>query len=163
VFHEPDIAKLEMRVSREKLPTWQKTWEPTGHTLAGMAKMTGHTPAIRIRGAARQHLYIQEWMKHLGVSDERLAQRLGVTTPTVWKRRTQQHRLNPGKIAEIAHALGIKPTDLWRPPEPSEPPQGLDSRVRDVPQALREIAHAHANAAIDAVLKSAMAAKKTGT
>jgi transcriptional regulator with XRE-family HTH domain len=73
---------------------------------------------IRNRKAGRrpQHLYIQEWMEAKGVSDERLAGRLGVARETVTRYRSQQHRLNPDKQAAIAAALGIEPHDLWRPP-----------------------------------------------
>lgn len=163
VIHDSQIAKSAMRLSTEKLPTWQKTSKPAAHTLAGMAKMTGHTPAIRIRGHARQYLYIQEWMKHLGVSDERLAQRIGVGTPTVWKRRTQQHRLNPIKIAEIAHALDLAPVDLWRPPPPKDElpqPPSLDSMLVDAPPAIRRAARE----IVESLLKaSPEEIKKTGT
>ena len=47
-------------------------------------------------------------MEHLGISDEVLAGRIGVSSrTTVWKRYTEQQRLDLGKIQQIADALGI--------------------------------------------------------
>ena len=71
----------------------------------------------RIRKGARIHLYIKEWMDHLGVSDETMAGRLGVARETVWRRYSEQNRLNPEKIAEFADALGMEEvTQLYFPP-----------------------------------------------
>lgn len=68
-------------------------------------------------------------MAYRGLSDERLAGRLGVARETVTRWRRQQHRLNPDKIAAIANALDCEPEDLWRPPtRPS-----LDAMVKALP------------------------------
>lgn len=72
--------------------------------------------ATRIRRGSRAHLYIEEWMADRGLNDENLAGRLNVARQTVWKWRREQHRLDPSKIAQIAHALDIEPEDLWRTP-----------------------------------------------
>lgn len=83
----------------------------------------------RIRANARVHLYIAEWMKELGLNDELLAARLNTSRVTVWRWRTEQHRLNPKKIATIAQAMDMAPETLWRPPgRPS-----LDAIVKDSP------------------------------
>lgn len=66
-------------------------------------------------------------MEHRGLSDEKLANRLGVARETVTRWRGQQHRLNPDKIAAIANALDCEPEDLWRPP--SRP--SLDAMVKN--------------------------------
>lgn len=71
----------------------------------------------RIRKGAKPHLYIKEWMDHLGVSDEMMAGRLDVgSRTTVWKRYTEQHRLDLGKIFQFADALGVHPDQLKYPP-----------------------------------------------
>jgi transcriptional regulator with XRE-family HTH domain len=73
----------------------------------------------RIRKGARAHLYIKEHMDAAvpKMTDERLANRLGIDRSTAWKLRTQQHRLTPEKIAAIAEALGKTPQELWQPPD----------------------------------------------
>lgn len=71
----------------------------------------------RIRKGARAHIYIKEWMVHLGVSDDVMAGRLGIGRTAVWKRYTEQHRLDPGKIQQFADALGISRYQLYFPPE----------------------------------------------
>lgn len=55
-------------------------------------------------------------MAERGLNDESLGNRMGKSRVTVWRWRTEQHRLNPQKIAELAHALGLEPEGLWRPP-----------------------------------------------
>lgn len=71
----------------------------------------------RIRKGAKAHLYIEEWMRDRGLNDETLGGRLGVARQTVHRWRKEQHRLDPGKIAKIAHALDLDgPETLWRPP-----------------------------------------------
>jgi transcriptional regulator with XRE-family HTH domain len=71
----------------------------------------------KIHKGRRAHLFIKEHMDEQGMSDERLANRLSVDRATVWKWRTQQHRLSPDKIAAIAEALGKTPQQLWQPPD----------------------------------------------
>lgn len=83
----------------------------------------------RIRTHARGHLYIAEWMKELGLTDEKLAERMETSRVTVWRWRTEQHRLNPKKIAALALAMDLAPEAFWRlPGRPS-----LDAIVRDSP------------------------------
>lgn len=90
--------------------------------------------ATRIRRGARTHLYITEWMKARELSDETLSGRLGVARETIWRWRTEQHRLNPEKIAGIASALDLDPAQLWSPPErPS-----VDVLLKDAPDDIRK-------------------------
>jgi transcriptional regulator with XRE-family HTH domain len=88
----------------------------------------------RIYKGRRGHLFIEEWMRQRNISDERLANRLGVARETVTRWRRQQHRLNPGKIAAIASALDLEPVDLWR--APSDRPS-LDALVRNASHELQ--------------------------
>lgn len=90
----------------------------------------------RIGQRRRVHLYVKEWMDARGLSDEKLGNRLGVARETVWRWRTEQHRLNPEKLAQLASALDIEPQDFYRPPtRPS-----LDAIVEDAPDDLRNTA-----------------------
>lgn len=91
----------------------------------------------KIRKSARVHLYIAEWMEARGLNDERLAGRLHVDRVTVTRWRNQQHRLNPDKIARVAHALDLEPEELFRPPtgRPS-----LDGMIKDAPDDLKDTA-----------------------
>lgn len=55
-------------------------------------------------------------MERLGVSDEAMAGRLGIGREAVWKRYTEQGRLDPAKIAAFADALDMHPSELLYPP-----------------------------------------------
>jgi transcriptional regulator with XRE-family HTH domain len=69
-------------------------------------------------------------MEERGLSDERLAGRLNVARETVTRWRSQQHRLNPDKIAALAIALDLTPEQLWRPPPPANRPS-IDALLKD--------------------------------
>ena len=72
----------------------------------------------RIRRGARLHYYIKEWITHLGLTDQEVANRMELSSRTsVWKLYTEQHRLTPAKVAQIADALGRHPSELLYPPE----------------------------------------------
>lgn len=89
-----------------------------------------------IRRGAIGHLYIDEWFLEKGVNDEKIGDRLDMNRTTIFRWRTEQRRLNPMKIAKLAHALDIKPTDLWHPPppKPAKPPRkSLDVVLKDAP------------------------------
>jgi transcriptional regulator with XRE-family HTH domain len=90
----------------------------------------------RIGSGRRAHLYIEEWIKFRGLSDETVGNRLGRARETIWRWRTEQHRLNPEKLAELASALDIEPQDFYRPP--SRP--SIDALVEDAPDDLRNTA-----------------------
>jgi transcriptional regulator with XRE-family HTH domain len=82
-----------------------------------MSGIVSSMATTRIRKGARPHLYIREWMEHLGVSADDMAGRLGVASrSTVWKRYKEQHRLDEGKIQQFADALGISRAQLNFPP-----------------------------------------------
>lgn len=92
-------------------------------------------------------MYIEEWMKELGWTDETLASKLNTNRVTVYRWRTEQHRLNPQKISAIAEAIGRQPEDLWRlPHRPS-----IDGMLRDASDDLAK----KATEVIDILLRSA--------
>lgn len=71
-----------------------------------------------IRKGARLHYYIKEWIDHLGLSDQDVANRMGLSSRTsVWKLYTEQQRLSPAKVARIADALDRHPNELLFPPD----------------------------------------------
>ena len=91
-------------------------------------------------GATRPHrIFLTEHMAKLGVSDQRLADRLDVSRETVTRWRKYWNRLNPNKLAEIAAALDIAPQELWQHPDrPS-----VDALLRDEPDdVVKQIAAA---------------------
>lgn len=88
-----------------------------------------------IRKGATPHLYITEWREHLHLTLDQVAGRCGVERNTIWRWENEQKRLNPQKIALLAHAFGREPEDLWRPPAPNARPS-LDAMVRDAPDEL---------------------------
>lgn len=97
----------------------------------------------RIRKGGRVHLFIKEHMEAKGISDEAMAGRLDVARETIWRRYSQQHRLNPQKIAEFAHAMNIEPEDLYRPPMPpglSPSVPSIDAMLRDADEETQKLA-----------------------
>jgi hypothetical protein len=90
----------------------------------------------RIGSGRRAHLYVREWIEFRGLSDETVGNRLGRARETIWRWRTEQHRLNPEKLAELASALDIEPQDFFRPP--SRP--SIDALVESAPDDLRNTA-----------------------
>jgi transcriptional regulator with XRE-family HTH domain len=81
-------------------------------------------------------LFIDEWFAEKGASDEKVAGILGVERVTVWRWRTQQHRLNPQKLAELARAIGIRPAQFYTRPGQ----RSLDALLGDADDATRDLA-----------------------
>jgi transcriptional regulator with XRE-family HTH domain len=54
------------------------------------------------------------WMQRLQISDEDLADKIGVRRETVWRWQTGERQPTKGMIPKIAKALGIEPADLYR-------------------------------------------------
>lgn len=79
-------------------------------------------------------------MENRGLSDEQLGLRMGVARATVWRWRSEQHRLNPEKIEAIARALDLEPQDLWRPPHVQPGRPSLDAIIKDAPEDLQDTA-----------------------
>lgn len=125
VCHARDVAKLETESQQLSLPTWKTTLCPMRGIVSGMAT---------IRKGTRLHYYIKEWIEHLGLTDDQVASRMGLSSrSSVWKLYTEQHRLTPGKVAQIADALDRDPKELLFPPDvPS-----LDAMAEGVSKELR--------------------------
>lgn len=92
--------------------------------------------ATALKGPSKGPLYITEWMEECdGVSDQALADKLGVQRETVWRYRMGERRPSPAKIAQIEKALEIAPGSLFRRPtgRPS-----LDAIVQGIPEDLHK-------------------------
>src|SRR5258708_1138856 len=92
--------------------------------------------ATRIGQRRRAHLYIKEWMDHRDLSDEQVANRLGLPRETIWPWRKEQHRVNPEKLAALAGALDMEPQEFCRPP--SQP--SLDAMVAGETVGIQQMA-----------------------
>lgn len=108
VFHAREVANLETICQALSFPTWKTTLCPTADIVSAMAT---------IRKGARLHYYIKEWIDHLGLTDDQVAARMGLSSrASVWKMYTEQHRLTPEKVARLADALDRDPKELLFPP-----------------------------------------------
>lgn len=92
--------------------------------------------ATKIGQRRKAHLYIKEWMDARGLSDEKVANRVGVARETIYRWHNEQHRLNPEKIAQLADALDMEPAEFYRPPGR----QSLDAMVQNVPDDVQAMA-----------------------
>lgn len=90
---------------------------------------------VRIRRGAKEHLYIREHMEAKGLTDLILAGRLGVAPVTVWRWRKSQRQLNDPKLRALAHAIGLEPEDLYRPPGR----ESIDAKLKNASEEVYEI------------------------
>jgi transcriptional regulator with XRE-family HTH domain len=82
---------------------------------------------------ARRRLFLREHRKAKGISAEQVAGRMEIERESLLRLERELHRVTPDKQAAYAHALGIEPEDLWRPPgTPS-----LDGMVHDASPDVR--------------------------
>ena len=116
-------------MSRNLLPDRSLAGQVPGSMIAGMVTKIGSKQRP-------PHLYMAEWREASKLSVPQLANRLEVSRETVWRWENEQHRLNPGKIAAYADALGIEPEQLFGPPgRPS-----ADALLKNVPQPVFDTA-----------------------
>ena len=92
--------------------------------------------ATRIRRLVRPHLYLEEWIEFRGLNPATLAGRMERDRTTVWRWVKEQDRLNPSKMAEIAHALDLEIEELFRPP----PRRSLDAMLKDQSEDIQDMA-----------------------
>lgn len=82
-------------------------------------------------GGRKRHLYIEEWIRHRGLSFEAFGNRIepNVERQTVHRWAKEQRLVDQVLQAKIAHALDIEPQDLWHHPDrPS-----IDARLKGLP------------------------------
>lgn len=88
--------------------------------------------ATRIRPKAPTHLYIREWRRKKGLTQEALGDRLDVDKGTVSRWENSKRETDNGTLAAICEALGITvaqihgppPAEPVLPPPPELPPRG---------------------------------------
>lgn len=61
-------------------------------------------------------IFLGEWMDSVGLTDEALAEKLGVSRNTVWRWRSGERRLYLETLELIAEMMGMKAADLYRRP-----------------------------------------------
>lgn len=92
----------------------------------------------RIFPKRRGRLYITEWRENRGLSQERLADRVGTTGATVsrWERawRTGETPPNTDILDALAEAIGIDAVDFFRHPDAPS----ADALLRDQPADVRQ-------------------------
>lgn len=107
-----------------------------GHLSTGNRRYTVATMATRPRKPFKRRLFLKEHREASHVSATTMAERLGIERESVYRMERELWRVNSEKQAEYAHALGIEPEDLWRPPgNPS-----LDSLVKSAPDSVKAMA-----------------------
>lgn len=93
-------------------------------------------------------IYLAEWRKHLGFTQQQVAEALaspGTDKTTISRYETDRRGLSLDAIAAYAEALSrlsgrtVRPADLYRRPNEE---QSLDELVARAPKHLREIARA---------------------
>ena len=62
-------------------------------------------------------LYLKEWRRHVGMTQQVLADRLEVSKTLISELETGAQRWNVDHLGELAFALGIEPDDLLRAPD----------------------------------------------
>ena len=94
----------------------------------------------RLKQPERRRHFIKEWRKHRGLTQEQLAERIGVAVSTISQLETGKQGYSQPTLEAIADALNCGPADLLmrRPPskdDPSDPNDGMWSiwETLDIP------------------------------
>jgi transcriptional regulator with XRE-family HTH domain len=73
--------------------------------------------------------YLAEWLEHLTLPDQVVADRMGIARETIWRWRVGARQPRDETRRLLANAMGIEPEQLSHPPKrPS-----LDALVKDMP------------------------------
>jgi transcriptional regulator with XRE-family HTH domain len=81
----------------------------------------------RIGNRRARRIFFRAWREKFHLTQEQIANRIGTTGATVHRIETAARDYTGRYLHAYAEALGIEPTDLYRPPErPS-----LDAKLRD--------------------------------
>lgn len=66
-----------------------------------------------------RHKFLKAWRKHLGFSQEKLAELLGVAQPTIARWESGQMAIDEKTFRAIAELYGVKPQKLMVSPQDS--------------------------------------------
>ena len=95
---------------------WQKVGVFTNDNGVVFVPTIAHMPIQH-----RQRWFLKEWRKHRGLSQEKLAERLGIYKGDVSNLETGKRRYNQDILAALAQALECEPADLiMRDPSSSD-------------------------------------------
>jgi transcriptional regulator with XRE-family HTH domain len=94
------------------------------------------TPRIGPKRPLRH--YVAEWRLHLGLTQQQLADRLGVTKGTISRWETDVRSIDLQVLAAIAEAFGQPPLNLYRPPDSPSPEELLASAPEPVRREVAE-------------------------
>lgn len=93
---------------------------------------------VRIFPHRRRRLYIAEWREKAGLSQERLADRVGTTGASIsrWENAWESGKNSPSTdiLDALAEALGIDTPDFHRHPDTPS----ADALLRDQPADVRQ-------------------------
>lgn len=81
----------------------------------------------------KQHHYLKEWRKHLGLTQELLASRLDTTKGMISRVENFERGYTQETLEALALALGVAPADLLQPPpDPARPESEFEIVSRKV-------------------------------
>ena len=100
---------------------------------------------------SRNPTFIRNWRKFRDMTQEELADRIGIDRTTVGRIETRDLPYNQDFLERVASVLGCEPVDLlYNDPIRPDPPWIVYSRLRDATPALQR----QAIAVLDAMLKA---------
>src|SRR4051794_27400737 len=102
--------------SRTELP-----WAPTARARAKETTMASDTPGRRGRGTAQEVDYhvgrrIRERRTMLGLTQQQVAERIGVTYQQAHKYEIGDNRVSAGRLYQIAQGVGVEPGYFFQAP-----------------------------------------------
>jgi hypothetical protein len=90
----------------------------------------------RIYGNRKPRLFVHEWMKHKGLNQVDIANRLEISsTGTISKKLAKPEKLTVEWLAKFAWALDIDPEQLYRHPDQPSP----DELLRQADPSTKEV------------------------
>lgn len=92
----------------------------------------------KIGGKKPRVWYLSEWMAHVGIDDQRLADRLDVNRVTVTRWRNNRRRPDFDALSGIAHALAVETWQLFTVPPPPGGRPSVDAELKNAPREVAE-------------------------
>lgn len=75
----------------------------------------------RIGPKKPRRIFLAEWREARGLTQERLADRLGTSHMTISRWELGKVKMNTDAMVAVAEALGLEPEDLWHHPDTPTP------------------------------------------
>lgn len=90
----------------------------------------------RYEATERRHVYIKEWLEHLNVSQQELADQMGTDKGNVSRWISEQWRITVDVLSGFSVALSVPVHYLFLPPRVAEAQRRALSAVADARTAL---------------------------